>query len=376
MTLDIWSILIIVIGCQGLFLLSVLILNNQNRRKREHLYLGLIIITLLWFLAEFFAIRNVINFDLGLFYGTRFGSWFLIGPLTYFYVRSITDSEWRFSVKNLVHFLPFFVFVILIPFIAYKAIDNRQVDYGMLSVFDHREKTLTTIQWTYSFIFIIQFVHLGFYLINNFRVVRLYSRRIANQYSEMDSKISWLKYFNVVLVIVLVLAAIFLYILLITDIYRRHLDYIYVLPIGLVFYFVSYKLMKANWKPVEKNGKYHGSSLDEDLIPDYISQLNNSITGEKLFLDPKLRLDDLANKIGISKHHLSQLLNQQLNISFFDFINKHRVEEAKKLIIDHPEYTLLQVAYDSGFNNKTSFVNAFKKFSNLTPSKFRDQSGY
>ena len=164
MKLDIWSIFIIVIAFQGLFLLSVLLLSKGKKAKGKNQYLLYIIVVLIWFLAEFFAVRNKIDIDLNIFYGTRYGSWFLLGPLTYFYFKSITQSTWKFSKKEVLHFLPFIIFVIIIPFIAYKTLNDRQIDYGMLSVFDHREKVISTIQYLYSIIFILQFVHLGYFL--------------------------------------------------------------------------------------------------------------------------------------------------------------------------------------------------------------------
>lgn len=373
MKLDIWSILIIVTVFQGLFLLTHILSFKAQRKKRGSLFLVCIIVVLIWFLVEFFFIRNKINFQLNIFYGTRYGSWFLLGPLTYFYFKTITNSSWRFSRKDLLHFLPFVIFVILIPLISYKALNDRQIDYGMLSVFDHREKQLATIQWMYSIVFILQFIHLAFFLFKNLKLVKAYTINLFKEYSEQDVNVQWLKYLNIVLILLLMLSAVFLYVLLRTDIYRRHLDYIYVLPIGILFYFISLKLFRTNWKPVETNEKYLGSSLSQAKISDFASKINQLMIDEKLYLNHTLRLQHLAEKTQISRHQLSQVINQHFNLSFFDFINKFRVEEAKTLISNHPEYTLLQVAFDSGFNNKTSFVNAFKKFEGLTPSKFRER---
>lgn len=372
MVLDIWSIIIIVIAFQGLFLLSILLSSKEKRFKHGNQYLVFIILILIWFLAEFFTIRNKIDVSLNVFYGTRYGSWFLLGPLTYFYFKSITDSNWKFSKKQLWHFLPFVIFVITIPLIAYKALNDRQVDYGMLSVFDQREKVLTTIQWTYSIVFVVQFVHLGFFLIKNLFLAKNYSKGLTSEYSNIDTKINWIRYFNMTLLFILILSAIFLYILLVTDIYRRQLDYIYVIPIGVLFYFISFKFMRTEWKPIENGTKYQGSSLSKDEIPNHIIKLNELMQEEKMYLNNVIRLSDLAGMMTISTHHLSQLINEQYELSFYDFINQFRVNEAKSIIINHPEYKLLQVAFDAGFNNKTSFVNAFKKFEKITPSKFRD----
>lgn len=377
MNLDIWSILIIVIAFQGLFLLTVLFSAKERKKKRSNQYLIFIIIILIWFLAEFFTIRNKINVNLNIFYGTRYGSWFLLGPITYFYFKSITDLTWKFSKQYWLHFLPFIIFVIIIPFVSYRTLNNSQVDYGMLSVFDHRERATNIIQYTYSIVFIIQFAHLGYFLIQNLKLINLYSKGLIAEYSTIDIKIKWLRNFNIVLIILLTLSAIFLYILLLTDVYRRHMDYIYVLPIGILFYFISFKFMRTDWKPIDKTiNKYAGSTLNNEQIPKYVAQLDQLIESEKVYLNHNLRLNDLSERMNINKHHLSQILNQHYQLSFYDFINRFRIEEAKVIIQNTPEHTLVQIAYDAGFNNKTSFVNAFKKFENTTPSKFREVNQY
>ncbi len=374
MNLDVWSIGILIIIFQGLFLLSILLLSPNKRNKRGNLYLFWIILVLIWFLTEFLAIRNTFNFNLTIFYGTRYGSWFLLGPLTFFYFNSIIDKEWKLTTKGLMHFLPFIVFVIIIPIFFIDIINTRQVDYGMLSVFDHRKKIISPIQYTYSFIFIIQFIHLGYYLFRNLRLIKHYSAKLKLEYATIDSTIKWSIGFNITLLFILLFSAIFLYILLVSDIYRRHLDYVYVLPIGILFYLIGYYLMNAEWKSIEKKGqKYTKSSLKTEDIAAHINKLNELMSSKKVYLDNEIRLHDIAKMMDISSHHASQLINENFGCSFFDFINQFRVKEAKKLIIKNPKYTLLRIAFDAGFNNKTSFVNAFKKFEKKTPSSFRKE---
>ena len=356
-------------------MLAVLLYYKLKKYAQSNSFLILIIFILIWFLAEFFSVRNKIEIPLHIFYGTRYGSWFLMGPLAYFYFRSITDKEWRFSSRQLWHFIPFVVFVVLVPMIAYKTLNDRQIDYGMLSVFDHREKVLLPIQWAYSVVFILQFLHLAFYLFKNLNLVNSYSKKLMLEYSNIELKIKWLRTFNITLIGVLVFSAIFLYIFLVTDIYRRHLDYIYVLPIGVLFYLLSFYLVKTDWQPTDKNlKKYEGSSLNPEQVPELVVKLDKLMQGEKMYLNNNLRLGDLAEAVGIGKHHLSQIINQHYGFSFYDFVNRFRVEEAKRLLLKHPDFTMIQVAFDCGFNNKTSFFNAFKKFESINPSKFREHN--
>ncbi|MEP5610689.1 MAG: helix-turn-helix domain-containing protein [Cyclobacteriaceae bacterium] len=373
MNLDLWSIVMIVFVFHGFFLLSTIAFTDSRRKKKENHYLSFLILVLIWYLSEFFMIRNTINIGVDLFYGTRYGSWFLFGPLTLFYFKSITNSNWSHRRIDLLHFAPFVLFAIAIPAIYGDVLHHRQVDYGMLSVFDHREKIISPMQYLYSMVFIGQFLHLAYYLFRNLGLVKTYRVKLSDEYSNINGNVKWLKVFNMSFLVVLLVTAIFLYILLVTDIYRRHLDYLYVLPVGALFYLISYYLINTEWKTTENSQslKYAKSSLDTQNISQYIEKLNNLLGDQKVFLDKELRLTDLAEKMELKGHHLSQLINQEYNVTFFDLINQHRVFEAKQIIKRNPEYTLLQVAFDAGFNNKTSFVNAFKKFEKSTPSQFR-----
>lgn len=93
----------------------------------------------------------------------------------------------------------------------------------------------------------------------------------------------------------------------------------------------------------------------------------------KPFLDPLLNLDSLANQLQVQRHQLSQVLNDQLNKSFFDFVNYYRVETAKNFLLDKSKnhFTIAAIAYDSGFNSVSSFNTVFKKYTNQTPSQYR-----
>ena len=94
---------------------------------------------------------------------------------------------------------------------------------------------------------------------------------------------------------------------------------------------------------------------------------------EKIFKQNRLTLSELAEMISISSHNLSEVINTQTGMNFFDFINRYRIEEVKKEIIklENDNLTILSVAMDAGFNSKSSFNTLFKKYENITPSEYR-----
>jgi AraC-like DNA-binding protein len=96
---------------------------------------------------------------------------------------------------------------------------------------------------------------------------------------------------------------------------------------------------------------------------------------QKAFLDCDLTLRTLAGLLKLRPHHLSQILNEQLGKSFYDFINEHRVAHAKELLAANADAAIpiLDIAFASGYNNKVSFYNAFKRFVGVTPTRYREE---
>jgi AraC-like DNA-binding protein len=85
-----------------------------------------------------------------------------------------------------------------------------------------------------------------------------------------------------------------------------------------------------------------------------------------------LTLPVLARQLDCSPNHLSQVINEKLNENFFDFVNRHRIEEAKRLLTqDERPQKILAIALDTGFNSKSAFYNAFKKQVHMTPAQYR-----
>jgi AraC-like DNA-binding protein len=104
-----------------------------------------------------------------------------------------------------------------------------------------------------------------------------------------------------------------------------------------------------------------------------ISKLNTIMINEKLFTNPDLKSSEIAVKLEISTHELSKLINENIGKSFTDFINEYRIKEAKELIKTNSKYTIEAIGTQSGFNSKSAFYKAFKKFTNVTPAKYKSQ---
>ncbi|CAL2106114.1 AraC-type DNA-binding protein [Tenacibaculum sp. 190524A02b] len=117
--------------------------------------------------------------------------------------------------------------------------------------------------------------------------------------------------------------------------------------------------------------KYKNSTLNNSYA--LFMEIDTLVKKEKLYLDSELKMNKISKKLSKSIPYISQAINENTQKSFPDYINSFRVEEAKKkLLIDKPD-TIFAIAIDVGFNNKTTFYNAFKKQTNMTPSQYKKE---
>ena len=118
--------------------------------------------------------------------------------------------------------------------------------------------------------------------------------------------------------------------------------------------------------------KYKDSVLDAAIVEQCMKKLMYVMDIEKVYTNDKLSLQLLSKKISVTPHILSQVINEQMNKNFSDFVNGYRIEESRKRLQEADEDTsILHICYEVGFNSKSAFYRAFKKFSNMTPSQYQ-----
>lgn len=119
--------------------------------------------------------------------------------------------------------------------------------------------------------------------------------------------------------------------------------------------------------------KYEKTGLSEAFSLELKRKLENHMNTQKLYLNHELRLDDIAELLDVSRHHASQVINENFNMNFYDYVNSYRIREAKMKLcdgFDNSAQSISDVAYQCGFNNRVSFYKAFKKITNTTPTEF------
>lgn len=140
-----------------------------------------------------------------------------------------------------------------------------------------------------------------------------------------------------------------------------------------VFLFASGK--RAGTFFMTNNGitPYANKKIADEQALALTQKLQKILSEEAIYKNPDLKLHDLAKKMGISSHQLSQLLNDNLGKSFAAYINEYRIDEACQMIASQQSIKLEAIGYEVGFNSKSTFYTAFKKHKHTTPMLYKEQ---
>ena len=124
----------------------------------------------------------------------------------------------------------------------------------------------------------------------------------------------------------------------------------------------------------QDDARYRTHVLEQKRGKKYMLDLLTVMETEKPYLDPNMSVSKMAKRLGVPKEHISQIINQRFYMNFNQFLNKYRIEEAKKRLKDPKEsqFVVLKIAHDVGFNSKSTFNTAFKKFTGMSPSQYRE----
>lgn len=315
----------------------------------------------------------------------------LAGPFLYLYVCSFKEPiTWK---KAWPHFILFALYVVF----DYYLFDTWSNQYPSGNVVPpevlHDPSSIIRVS-----IRIIQMITYSFLARN---ALTTYQRSINQLFSE-TSKIDlrWVRWLiNGFLVLVLILTSLYLLILQEPEDFKLIIlintaivtPYIYVVTFKGVTQPTLWQLhsdfnkeqaqeslleaekLVSHAKPREsKNEK---NFVSPEKVQDIIRKTIVVMEEEKLFLQSELALQDIADRLKIPAYQVSQAINEGLNKTFYDLVNGYRVEEAKRLLLDpKSQHTkILAVAFDSGFNSKTTFNTVFKKFTGLTPTDFKER---
>ncbi|WP_107497082.1 helix-turn-helix transcriptional regulator [Thalassobius sp. I31.1] len=134
--------------------------------------------------------------------------------------------------------------------------------------------------------------------------------------------------------------------------------------------FVQETTVDCGPRPEPQRPKYERSALEDTKITRIAAKITSAMQDDLMYREPNLSLFDLSKHIGVSSHYVSQTLSTKLGSSFFDYVNGWRIKDAMQQLTTTDE-TVLMIAYDVGFNSRSSFYKAFKRETGKTPSDLR-----
>lgn len=134
---------------------------------------------------------------------------------------------------------------------------------------------------------------------------------------------------------------------------------------------LSQKVLKESDRATTQANQARAVLLSNEKMELIATKLEHAMKEEQLFLQDNLSLKKLSESIAESENHISETLSQYLHTKFFQFVNSFRVEAAKKAL-EESDKLIINIAYDVGFNSKSTFNTAFKKFVGHSPSAYRN----
>ena len=364
----------------GIFLgisLGMFLLFNKSTKNRSNIYL-----VILLFISTLFLVSPFVYF-IGYFdrlphlYRIAQIVGFVSGPVIYLYVRTCTQKDFKMSPILWLHFIP----VVINNFFnipVYTISATEKIEYFQIfmetGIFQNRN--------SYRIIPLLGVIHSIVYGIISVNLILKYRKHLAQTASFVDNSFhQWLLVF--VSFLAYPMLTVFLWLISGGRFFSLSLFYF-----GFVFFNITVFasiLFKPelfhtfpNQMPIpdsteEKTRKYESSNLQEDQKEKYLEQIQSKMNSEKYYREPELTIQQLSEQINIPTYYLSQVINEKLDCNFLDFINQYRVEAAKELLLkpDLEHYSITAIGFEAGFNSKSTFYSAFKRFTDTTPGKFR-----
>lgn len=308
------------------------------------------------------------------------GFFLLQGPFLYLYVSALSFRKKRFKTKQLLHFLPFF------GFILYLLIAFQYAKYSEGIRIDHLSERIAEPPFLFVFFLILTALSGPGYFYLVFRKFKAVKKDVLN-YSSTEINLDWLG--TVISIFGLVWTA------LIAVAVIHHVFHLFSIDfcINGLFLSLSAFTVLIGYFGLRQKGVFFSYAAEVDILLEEEPEIKYAATkmeGEELlqccnkvgqfmilnrpYLDSDLTLPKMAADLNVSTHHLSQVINEMHGKNFFNFINKYRVEEVKRKIEDpkYQNFSLLGIAYESGFNSKSAFNRVFKNITGITPSAYRD----
>jgi AraC-like DNA-binding protein len=350
--------------------------NYKKGKRLSNILLSAFMFFNAWLIAHFLFIYmiedNWIIFTVLHSFGRP--TYLLLMPILYLYINSLCYKDFFLKKIHLIHFLPY---LLISLFLLFLSIYHRvSLDGGVPSSWVYSFEP--NVYWFYTS---IQHIQIIFYLSASIFTLSSYRKRLRDFYSSIEKiDLNWCNF-------LLICFAGMWFIDLTNWILRLvqavpgsiHAGLFNVsLLINLFFtLMITYKGLSQSrsFSGIQESPKYASSNLKPADCQAIIRKLNVYMKNEKPYLNPSLTVNELSKKLKTQPKYLSQAINTCLNQNFYDMVNSWRINELKERLKDeqYKNYTLLYLSYEVGFNSKSVFNAAFKKFTGTTPKLYKQQ---
>lgn len=325
------------LGAFNGLLLSIYFALNAKKKVFSNYFLSLLLLVLSIRIIKsvFFYFNPQLS---NIFIQIGLSACILIGPFLYLYLKAYAEDK---KSNWMIHVLPYIVVMSVLGFL-YPYVENRVIWSNWIV------KTIYA-QWLVYIILSVKSLQPIIQKIKEKESLRKIDIWLLSIY--MGVTVIWLAYATSNYTSYIVGSLSFTFIL-------------YVIVLLVIF-----KNSSQTSFFLEKE-KYKNKEIDQNTL-EIIGQKLPTIVEKELFLNPNFTLEEAAKELKVTKHLLSQYVNEILGKSFSNLVKEYRVEKAKKLLETEKNYTIESLGYDSGFSSKSTFFSAFKKTTGLTPAEYQ-----
>lgn len=315
-------------------------------------------------------------------------------PFYFLYVKSLTLENFRFKKQDYMHYIPAFALALILI---------------ILSIIPKNEENSAFFDQIYALrvpvAVAVYYLQLIVYTMLMFRQLNRHKKNLDQFFSyKEDISLNWLWLF----LIIYLLFSVFDASVFFTSVFEAYHKLTYWVFMTLFVAFLGYfgtkqadiyvgKIKSRGFVPPDKKdfdssplektelpiltppekdeplSRYSNSSLSEELKELILQKIIALMENDKLYTNPQLVVDDIADQIQTNKKYISQVINEKLNKNFYQFVNEYRVNHAIFCLTEqkYRNYTFEAIGDMAGFNSRSSLISSFKKVTGKTPSDFK-----
>ena len=365
MNINIYNSLILAGIIQGFIFIIVVSLSKKYNHEIIRYLMALVLCITLENLQFLLVDIKVINYDI--LYNYLYFPYTSIAPVfLLFYGQSLLQLNKNKHIYKWI-FLPailLFIYYTIIKIIMFFDL-NEGIFYAVFWYVESMEEV---------FAILLSLIVVSYLL--------YHSIKFENKKRSSKKVIAQIGWFKLILISFLVITLVWSFISYVIIIYDKdNLSYYY--PLEIITSFMIYWLghigvYKYGIDEERKKIRSYKNRIDPNYTSihkenSHIKNLEALLMQQQLYLNPKLSLEDVAKKLGLSKSYLSRIVNRELQVNFTDYLNTFRVERAKEFLKNSKflNYTLIAIGLEAGFNSKSTFNKVFKKMTGLTPSEYK-----